>query len=264
LARGRQRRVLHFDEVADVHVGAQPGAAAQPGEGADQCARADAGAEPLAVDVRVRPQRRAGADGGIADDAVGADAGAVAELDLAFEDAADVDLDVAAADELPADVDARRVGEAHARGKQAFGAGALEAALQVGELGRAVDAEHLGLARRLTVDDSRAFGDGQADDVGQVVLAGGVVVAQRAEPAPEGLRRRGHDAGVDLVDGELLGAGVLVLDDADDRAVAALANDPAVTVRVGHPHREQGQVPAFDGIDERTQRWRSRSAARRR
>ena len=47
--------------------------------------------------------------------AVGADAHAVAELDAALEDAADVDLDVAAADELAAHVEARRVGQAHAR-----------------------------------------------------------------------------------------------------------------------------------------------------
>ena len=49
------------------------------------------------------------------DHAVRADAHAVAELDLAFEDAADVDLDVAAAAQRAAQVEARRIGEAHAR-----------------------------------------------------------------------------------------------------------------------------------------------------
>ena len=64
---------------------------------------------------------RAGGDARIADHAVRADAHAVAELDLAFEDAVDVDLDVAAAAQLAAQVEARRVGQAHAGFHQRLG-----------------------------------------------------------------------------------------------------------------------------------------------
>ena len=58
----------------------------------------------------------------------------VAELDLAFEDAADVDLDVAAAAQRAAHVEARRVGEAHAVGHQPLGGAPLQPPLEFGEL----------------------------------------------------------------------------------------------------------------------------------
>ena len=83
---------------------------------------------------RERMDHGAGADARIADHAVRADAHAVAELHLAFEDAVDVDLDVAAAGQLAAHVEARRVGQAHAGLHQRVGLRALQAALQVGQL----------------------------------------------------------------------------------------------------------------------------------
>ena len=132
--------------------------------------------------------------------AVRADAHAVAELDLAFEDAADVDLDVAAAAQRAAQVEARRVGEAHALVHQPLGGAPLVAPLEVGELRRAVDAEHLGLAGGAHADHRRSAGDREADDVGEVVLAGGVVVLQRRQPALQRRGRRRHHAGVDLGD----------------------------------------------------------------
>jgi protein-disulfide isomerase-like protein with CxxC motif len=76
---------------------------------------------------------------------VRADAHAVAQRDLAFEDAADVDLDILPQLQRAAQVEARRVGQAHAGLHQRVGLAALEAALQVGQLQRAVDAQHLGL-----------------------------------------------------------------------------------------------------------------------
>ena len=71
----------------------------------------------------------------------------VAELDTALEDAADIDLDIAAAGEFAAQVEARRIGEAHARLHQRIGPAALQRALELGELGRAVDARDLFLGR---------------------------------------------------------------------------------------------------------------------
>jgi hypothetical protein len=52
----------------------------------------------------------------------------------------------------------------------------------------------VGLRRR----HRHALADRQADDVGQVILALRVVVAQRRQPALERRGRRGHEAGVDL------------------------------------------------------------------
>jgi hypothetical protein len=57
---------------------------------------------------------RAGRDAGVADHAVRADAHAVAQHDLALEDAADVDLHVLAALQRAAHIESRRVGQAHA------------------------------------------------------------------------------------------------------------------------------------------------------
>src|SRR6185369_12834466 len=213
LRGGAERRVLDLDEVADVDVGAELGAAAQPRERTDPGVLADARAERFAVDQRVGQDRRAGGDAGVLQRAVGADADLVAELDDAFENAADVDLDVAAATQLAAGVETRRVGDADALGHETRGGRALVAALEVGELRRAVDAEHLGFARRRDADDTDAFADGDADDVGEVVLAGGVVVGERRQPALQVPRRRRHRAGVDLAKRTHVGAGVLLFDD---------------------------------------------------
>jgi hypothetical protein len=121
---------------------------------------------------------RAGSDVGVADHAVGADAHAIAQADAAFEDAVDVDLDLAAAQQLAAHVQPRRVGQAHAGLHQRLGAGALEAALQVGQLHGAVDTQHFGLVVGLGGHHRHAFGHGHGDDIGQVVLALRVVVLQ--------------------------------------------------------------------------------------
>ena len=252
-----ERGVLDLDEVADVDVAAERRAGAQARERSNRRARADARAERLAVDVREGPDRRAGGDGRVLHQAVRADAHAVAELDPTFEDAADVDLDVLAADELATLVEARRIGEPDAAFHQPHGGGALVAPLEVGELDRAVDAEDLGLARGGDARHRDAGRDRQADDVGEVVLAGGVVVAQLGEPALERARRRGHHAGVDLADRTLGLARVLLLDDADDavdREVAAAAHDPAVSARLGQLDRQQRELRRRRGVDEALQR----------
>src|SRR5690606_32332571 len=74
-------RVLHFDEVADVHIPAQGRARTQTGIGPDQTLVADARilGQGEGVDHCIGPYP------GIADHAIGGDTGAVADLDLAFE-----------------------------------------------------------------------------------------------------------------------------------------------------------------------------------
>jgi hypothetical protein len=90
LGAGGQRRVLHLDEVADVHLGAQVGARAQARVGPTSAPRADCGA----VDVRegwiTAPAPMLSHRGSRS----GADAHVVGERDLALEDAVDVDLHV--------------------------------------------------------------------------------------------------------------------------------------------------------------------------
>jgi hypothetical protein len=91
--------------------------------------------------------------------------------------------------------------------------------------------------------------DGGSDDVGQVVLALGVVILQRPHPARQRLRGRGHDAGVDLSDGALLGVGVLVLDDAAHGF--AVAQDAAVAGGVGQIDGQQCQPLAGADLGQR-------------
>ena len=74
--------------------------------------------------------------------------------------------------------------------------------------------------------DLHAVRDRHGDHVGQVVLALRVVRLQRGDPAGERLGRRGHHAGIDLVDAQLLGRRVALLDDAAHVAVR-IAQDAA-------------------------------------
>ncbi len=76
-----------------------------------------------------------------------------------------------------------------------------------------------------------------ADDVGEVVLPLGVVRREPAQRRSEDVAAEGVDAGVDLVQLELLGAGVALLDDAHGATVGT-ADDTAVARGVVH-HRRQ-------------------------
>ncbi len=75
-------------------------------------------------------------------------------------------------------------------------------------------------------------------DVGEVVLALAVLGAQPAERRREQIAAEAVDRGVDLVDLELLGRGVTLLDDASDVAVA-IATDASVARGIGEARREQ-------------------------
>jgi hypothetical protein len=88
---------------------------------------------------------RAGGDGGVADHAVRADARAVAQRTCPSNSSRRRSPRRCRSAAPAAHVEARRVGQAHAGLHQRLGLAALEAALQVGQLQRAVDAQHLGL-----------------------------------------------------------------------------------------------------------------------
>jgi hypothetical protein len=133
-----EARVLDLDEVADVDVRAEVGAAAHSCERADRCAGRDLDAERFAVDVGEREDRHAVADRRVADHAVRADRDVVAKRDAAFEDAADVDLDISAAGELAAQVEAVGVGESNAALHHLLGLAALNHALERGQLAGAL------------------------------------------------------------------------------------------------------------------------------
>ncbi len=174
--------LLDLDEVADMHLGAEFGTRPQAGVGAEHAVRPDH----RILEMAEGGNARTGPDLDVLQHAVGADLDRIAELDLAFEDAADVDGHIAAMAQFATHVDARRIGQAHAGDQQLVGQVALVLALQFGQLHLAVDPQHLPFAFRLRGTHRQALGDRQRDDVGQVVLALGVVVLQLARASRPG------------------------------------------------------------------------------
>jgi hypothetical protein len=101
---------------------------------------------------------------------------------------------------------------------QAFGQTPLVIALQSGELHAVVDAGHLFERSGWAVTTRDAVGGGQADDVGQVVLALHVVVATRPSQSARRARSATMMPVLTSVMAALGLAGVLLLDDAQHRA----------------------------------------------
>ncbi|MNP11439.1 hypothetical protein D3C76_1036250 [compost metagenome] len=114
-------------------------------------------------------------------------------------------------------------------------------ALQFGELDAVVGAQDFHGVLRLRGGHAQAVRHGHGDDVGEVVLALGILVRQAAEPAGQAFPRHCQDAGIALADRALLGGSVLLLDDRPHLA-GIVAQDPAVAGRVGQFHGEQGQL----------------------
>ena len=231
MAPRAEGRVLDLDEVADVHVGAELGAGAQPRERADERARADARAERLAVDVGVGPDRRAGADARVADARSRRRCARRRRARRAPSKMQPTSISTS----LPQRSSPRRSKRAGSARRtpasiSAFGARALEAPLEVGELRRAVDAEHLGLAaRRATPTTGDAVGDRHA----RRRRSGSTrrrrcrcvsAASQRFSAA----RRRRHHAGVDLADRALRRRSRPSPRRSPRDAAAAVAHDAAV------------------------------------
>ena len=126
----------------------------------------------------------------------------------------------------------RRVDDRHAVAHVPLADPAVELAAERGELDPVVDA--LGLPE--VVEHVRPHGAsglaGDRDDVGEVLLALGVVGAHPGQGVAQDVDVEGVDARVDLGDRPLAVGGVTVLDDALDASVGA-AHDPAVARRVG-------------------------------
>ena len=119
----------------------------------------------------------------------------------------------------------------------------------LGQLGAVVDAERVGGILGLDGEDDVPGLAEHRHDVGEVVLALGVLGAEPAQRGREQAAAEAVDRRVHLVDGELVGVGVGLLDDAVDPALL-VAHDPAVPGRVGHPGGEQrsgGVGPAVLG-----------------
>ena len=186
---------------------------------------------------------------------MGANGHAVGQLDPAFEHATDIDTDIATANEFAAHIDPRRIEQVHALFQQRLGQIELVAAFQLGQLHLAVDAGHFPFRRRLGRHDRHPIGHRLGHDIGQVILALGIVVLQRRQPFLQVPGGGDNDAAVNFADGPLVGAGVFFFDDAAD--LAMLAHDAAQAERIGLLDGQDGQLVGAGGGHQALQRGRA-------
>ena len=108
----------------------------------------------------------------------------------------------------------------------------LQSTLRLGKLFLVVYSHYLCPAIGFDAVHLCAIVDRHRYDVGQVVLALGIVVTEIREPRAQLVGGTDQHAGVDLTDGFFLGPGVLLLDDAV--YATALPDDASVARRVIH------------------------------
>ena len=229
--------VFQFDEVTHMGLCVQYAARAQAGERAGIAALAHHSAFEVAVGL----DHRAFAQRGVLDDAVRADLNIVLDDHLAFENHVDVDEHVTTNGHFTPYIEARRVAQGHALGHQAAAFTQLVVTLQLGQLATVVGALHFHRVVWLLGGHHQAVSHRHGDDVGQVVLALGVVVRQAAHPVGQARGWQRQNTGVAFLDGFLCIVGVLVLNDGSHLALL-VTHDTTIAGRVFERDRKQAQL----------------------
>jgi hypothetical protein len=237
-------RLLDLDEAARLGAAGQPGLGAQVGVGADGAVVVD-----LRLDHVGVQDADAGADAGVdhgrmgPDDRIGPNPGAPAQRGPGLDRRVGLDLDVGV-DPGRGRVDDGDAGEHVAVQDLAAGLGR-----DLGEVGAVVDAEVDVRVVGAVGDDPQTLLAQHRQHVAEVVLAGGVVVAERVERLDE--RGGGEDVGadVDLLDRQDVRIDLVGLLGLDDRLDVTLlvADDASVGAGVveldGHHRRPRVGVP---------------------
>ena len=226
LRPGADGGVLGLDEAAELAVVAEGGAGTKVGEGADLGVGTDDG-----IDGMGAHHRGGLADRDVHEGGVRADGDVVGDGGGAFELCAGQDGDIAADGDLDVDPGGVRVDDGRSAAHRGLHGATVELGTGGGELDPVVDpGEFTGVVG--TVGAHRvAVVAGDAEHVGEVELALGVVGAQPGQGVPQDGGVEGEDTGVDLGDGLFGGRGVLLLDDGSD-LVLVVTDDAAVTVGV--------------------------------
>ena len=159
----------------------------------------------------------------------------------------DIRLDRHVAAELGIVREPHRLGrdQRHAVGHRALATRRLPAPLAERHLGAAVDAGDL---RRLGFDHDRAatVGQRQRDDIGQIIFARRIVVADALEQRPQVRRAHRDQPGIAQRHGAFVGARILVFDHLGDPPVG-IGDDPAIgggIRRAEAEHRRPRASPA--------------------
>ena len=211
---------LDLGEVAEPGLAADGGTGAQVREGSDLDFVLDLGPlQDAGPDVAVP------ADDRVDDLAAGADPGALADLRAAPQDDARIQDDVLG--QLDGDVHVRpgRVHERHAGQHVAGVDGQPQLHLGRGQLGPVVDAGQGAVVFDFEGDDRPAVIVGELDQLGEIELARDLGALDVTDPATQPGGVEGVDAGVDLLDPQLVGRGVLVLHDPKHLATVLAADD---------------------------------------
>ena len=124
--------------------------------------------------------------------------------------------------------------------------------LQLSQLQRAVHPCHLQHIADAMSHYRHGIGHSHGNNVGQVILALGIVVIELGEPDLQMLGRHGHDAAVNLGNGTLGIVRVLLLNNALHCA-SLVAHNAAIACRVRHAHRQQRQLVAARCIHQALQ-----------
>ena len=109
----------------------------------------------------------------------------------------------------------------------------LQQAFDVGELGARIDAMHF-CFRALGERHLAAFGDGEADEIGQVIFVLGIVIADLRQEFPKELRRDGDEARIAQIDAPFIDRRVELFTDGDELAGAVL-DEPSIAGGIDGP-----------------------------
>ena len=183
--------------------------------------------------------RGALADGGVAQQATGTDPGSRLDHGAALQLCAGPYLRVRPEDHVRVDRGRLRIHDRHTGSHPAVQQAAVQDPPRLRELGAVVHPEHLVGVLLQNGGYVVALGAQDGDNVGEIFLTFGVIGGDTFHRVGQQARLEGVDAGVDLLDDPLIGAGVGLLHDLHQRPVG-VADDPAITCRVVHHGGQRG------------------------
>ena len=174
------------------------------------------------------------------DDAVSAQAGGAAQMDIGMDDAVRGDL------HRGVDIGDGRIDEGDAGAHVRLVDTPPQDGIGLGQLHAVVDPHRLiGVGHRQG-PHRQPLGAGDLEHVGQIVFPLGVVAADGAQRFENQRRLKSVDTRIDLVDGLLLGGGVLLFDDAQHRL--AVTDNAPVAVGIGHLGGKDGDRRLLFGM----------------
>lgn len=191
-------------------------------------------------------------DNRVANHTTGFDINVIRQLNLAFENHIDVQGNVMASLDVATNIQTMWVNDRDTIHHQVIGQLLLPGTFQLHQLDTTVNTFHFNWELRLNVNDRGIFGHGHRDNIGEIELMLGIFIFQAINPATDLIAGNGHDARIHFIDGQLLRAGVLILNNGLNIA-KTIADNPAITGRVGQVNGQQAEALTVTGRQQRLQ-----------